>query len=94
MDIVEAPPEHKKRALSEKWLNIVAELKDISPQWGMVGTFSPGTATAIRRGKYAAFLEDMPEGMNPEAWMNEHWEITTRKAQQDSRNDVYIRYLG
>lgn len=98
MEFVETPPEHTRRALSQKWLDIVAELKKAHKthpgEWGNVGTFSPGTATGIRRGKYAAFLEDMPDGEDPEVWMNLHWEVTTRKVDGGNRNDIYIRYLG
>jgi hypothetical protein len=98
MEFVETPPEHKRRALSQKWLGIVAELKKAHKKdptkWGNVGTYSPGTATGIRRGKYAAFLEGMPEGDDPETWMYLHWEVTTRKVEGGSKNDIYIRYLG
>lgn len=94
MEFVDTPPEHKRRILSEKWLAIVTELKTMPFQWGMVGTYSPGTATAIRRGKYAAFLIDMPDDHDPELWMQEHWEVTTRSVEDKRRNDVYIRYLG
>lgn len=94
MEFVDSPPEHKRRVLSQKWVGIVAELKAMPHQWGLVGTYSPGTATGIRRGKYAAFLEDMPDGESPEAWMAAHWDVTTRKVEGGNRNDVYIRYLG
>jgi hypothetical protein len=94
MDFVEAPPEHKRRVLSQKWVDIVTELKNAPGTWGHVGRYSPGTATGIRRGKYAAFLVDMPDGLDPEAWISQYWEVTTRKAEEGTKNDIYIRYLG
>ena len=94
MEFVEAPPEAKRRVLSKKWLDIVEELKANAPEWGMVGTYSPGTATGIRRGEYAAFLADKPDEVDKEVWMSMTWEVTTRKVEEGRKNDIYIRYLG
>lgn len=96
MDFVDAPPEHKRRVLSQKWVDVVAELiaaGGTDEDWGMVGNYSPGTATGIRRGAYGAFLVGKPEGMDAQAWMDLHWEVTTRKTSDGRRNDIYIRYL-
>lgn len=106
MDFVDAPPVQKRRILSQKWVDVVDTLrnapvcKDKDSEnygfraWGNVGSYSPGTATGIRRGKYAAFLDGMPDDEDPELWMTQNWEITTRKVDGGARNDIYIRYLG
>lgn len=87
------PPMQQGRARSEKWVNIVAELKAHKGEWAKVGNFSPGVATHIRRGKYPAFLDECDQ---PDAgsYMASHWEVTTRKTDNGNRNDVYIRWLG
>lgn len=86
------PPMQQGRQRSEKWVNIVKELKERKGEWAKVGNFSPGVATHIRRGKYPAFLDgcDTPVDL----WMSSHWEVTTRKTDNGNRNDVYIRWLG
>ena len=91
-----APPPEKKGQRSERWRTIVARLKEHRGEWAMVGNFSPGVATHIRRGKYPAFL---PEGERlvddaASVYMKVNWEITTRKTDNGKRNDVYIRWLG
>lgn len=94
MEFVSPPPE-KKRQRSEKWRNIVAELRANPGEWALVGNYSPGVATHIRRGKYPAFLDDTEAFMSgPETYMSLHWEVTTRKTDDGKRNDVYIRYIG
>lgn len=94
MQFVDAPPAQRRRALTGRWLEVVESLKAMPNEWGLVGSFSPGTATGIRRGKYRAFTQDMPAGHDPEEWVAQNWEITTRKTDSGSRNDVYIRYIG
>lgn len=94
MDFVEAPPVHKRRALSQHWIDVVQALRDAPLTWALVGRYSPGTATGIRRGKYAAFLAGMPEDMDPEVWMEQNFEVTTRKNDDGTKNDVYIRFIG
>ena len=32
--------------------------------------------------------------MDAEVYMSQHWEVTTRKIDGGTRNDVYIRWLG
>lgn len=95
MEFVTPPPE-KKGQKSERWRTVVAQLKDNPGAWAMVGNFSPGVATHIRRGKYPAFLPD-DERLGDDAaavYMRTHWEVTTRKTDDGKRNDVYIRWLG
>lgn len=89
------PPPEKKGQRSERWINIVAELKQHKGEWALVGNFSPGVATHIRRGKYPAFLEDWTgSGEQADIYMKQHWEITTRKTDSGKRNNVYVRWLG
>lgn len=91
MEFVTPPPERKGQR-SQKWREIVAALKEKKGEWALVGNFSPGVATHIRRGKYPAFLDGCDR--SPDLWMRDHWEITTRKTDNGKRNDVYIRWLG
>lgn len=90
-----SPPPHQPRQRSEKWVNVVAELKANPGEWAKVGNFSPGVATHIRRGKYPAFLEGW-QGDREQAslYMQQNWDITTRKTDNGTRNDVYIRWIG
>lgn len=92
MEFVTPPPE-KKGQRSQKWREIVATLKEKKGEWALVGNFSPGVATHIRRGKYPAFLEDCDHDQHG-VYMAAHWEVTTRKTDNGKRNDVYIRWLG
>lgn len=94
MDFVEAPPERQRRPISQHWVEIVAKLHENPRQWALVGTYSPGIATAIRRGRYPAFTLNKPEGIEDEVWIEQNYEITTRKCEDGSRNDIYIRYIG
>ena len=94
MEFVTPPPE-KKGQKSERWRHIVQQLKAHPGEWAIVGNYSPGVATHIRRGKYPAFLED--NTLTPEQaslYMSRHWEVTTRKTDSGKRNDVYVRWLG
>jgi len=92
MEFVTPPPE-KKGQRSERWINIVRELKEHKGEWALVGNFSPGVATHIRRGKYPAFLDGWTDG-EVDSFMRLHWEITTRKTDGGKRNDVYVRWIG
>lgn len=92
MEFVTPPPERKGQR-SQKWREIVAALKEKKGEWALVGNFSPGVATHIRRGKYPAFLEDCDNDQHG-VYMAAHWEVTTRKTDNGKRNDVYIRWLG
>lgn len=91
MEFVTPPPE-KKGQRSQKWREIVDALKEKRGEWALVGNFSPGVATHIRRGKYPAFLDGCDR--SPDLWMQAHWEVTTRKTDNGKRNDVYIRWIG
>ena len=89
------PPKEVRGERSKRWQEIIATLKENTGEWANVGNFSPGVATHIRRGQYKAFLEGW-EGDEHQvtAYMQRHWEITTRKTNEGSRNDIYIRWLG
>lgn len=86
------PPPQKKGQKSERWRNVVAELKANKGEWALIGNYSPGVATHIRRGKYAAFLEGCD--IEPRVFIAQHWDVTTRKTDEGRRNDIYIRWLG
>ena len=89
------PPLEARGERSKRWKEIVATLKENKGEWAMVGNFSPGVATHIRRGLYKAFLEGWvgSEG-DVAAYMQRNWEVTTRKTETGSRNDIYIRWIG
>ena len=87
------PPEAKGQR-SERWREIAKTLKENRGQWALVGNFSPGVATHIRRGQYKAFLPSDATSETPEVYMKQHWEVTTRKTDDGNRNDIYIRWLG
>lgn len=94
MEFVEPPPEARGER-TKRWGEIVDTLMDNPGKWALVGNFSPGIATAIRRGRYKVFLRDF-EGTDFEeqAYMKRYWEVTTRKTHDGRRNDVYVRWLG
>jgi hypothetical protein len=92
MEFIDPPPEAKGQR-SERWREIVRTLKENKGQWALVGNFSPGVATHIRRGQYRAFL-DANDPSSPDVYMKQHWEVTTRKTDNGTRNDVYVRWLG
>jgi len=91
MEFIDPPPEARGQR-SERWREIVKTLKENRGQWALVGNFSPGVATHIRRGQYKAFLDG--DTMSPDVYMKQHWEVTTRKTDNGSRNDIYVRWLG
>jgi hypothetical protein len=86
------PPKEMRGERSKRWVEIVATLRANVSEWGMVGNFSPGIATHIRRGSYPAFLPD-DLSIDKQVYMSQHWEVTTRK-NGESRQDVYVRWLG
>lgn len=88
-----APPPETKGQRSERWREIVASLRERKGEWALVGNFSPGVATHIRRGKYPAFLDGCTQP-DVGTYMSSHWQITTRKTDEGKRNDIYIRWLG
>ena len=86
------PPEERRRQRSPHWEKAVAQLKEKPYEWGMVGVYSPGVASHLRKGKYPSFI---PEGTeNPERYMKDNWEVTTRRINDGRRNEVYIRWIG
>lgn len=94
MEFVSPPPEAKGER-SKRWQEIVTSLKEHRGEWALVGNFSPGVATHIRRGKYAAFLEEFQgDEQQMSLYMSRNWDITTRKTDGGKRNDIYIRYIG
>lgn len=86
------PPITKVQASRQHWESVAAALKDSPDQWGKVGTFSPGIATAIRRGKYRAFLEGRGD-IDPQAWMRMHWVVRTSKADSRMRDHVFMKWI-
>jgi hypothetical protein len=89
------PPKEARGERSKRWKEIVATLKKNPGEWALVGNFSPGVATHIRRGQYKAFHEGWEGDVHQlTAYMERNWEVTTRKTDTGSRNDIYIRWLG
>lgn len=94
MQFVDPPPEARGER-TKRWEEIVAMLRAHRGEWALVGNFSPGIATAIRRGKYKAFLDGVYNDEHlAHLHMKQHWEVTTRKTDDGKRNDVYVRWLG
>jgi hypothetical protein len=92
MEFIDPPPTTKGQR-GEDWRNRVMLMKSKPTEWALVGDYSPGVATHIRRGQYKAFLPaDCPPDA-AEAYMTVHWDVTTRK-RADGRNDLWIRWLG
>ena len=87
------PPLMKHQKSRKHWTEIVQQLKSNPGKWALVGNYSPGVATHIRRGKYPAFLEGW-QGTPEQVllYMGRHWEVTTRKT-GEGRNDVFIRWI-
>lgn len=93
-----SPPAERRRNRSPHWEEAAKNLKENPGEWGMVGVYSPGMASHIRKGRYPSFL---PEGMSytedpiaTEQYMKQHWEVTTRRINEGRRNEVYIRWVG
>lgn len=89
----ENPPITPRSVRSAEWEERVATMKADKGEFYKVGNFSPGVATHIRHGEYKAFL-DPNDSTDPRTYMKMHWEITTRKTHEGSRNNIYIRWLG
>jgi hypothetical protein len=91
------PPPTTKGERSRKWQEKVAAMKTRRGEWANVGNYSPGVATHIRNGQYKAFLDsdNLPSSdSEASAYMKVHWEVTTRKTDDHSRDDIFIRWLG
>lgn len=100
MDFVD-PPVTKKGAVSEKWLEIARALQAHPNEWGLVGDFTPGVATHLRRGTYPAFMDGFSGEHGPQAtlYMKSRWEITTRKIANTeetggTRQNIYMKWIG
>lgn len=90
MEFVDPGPA-KAAVRSEHWANVVKELRANPGKWALVGEYSPGVATHIRRGKYPAFI---PEGTpDPERFMGKNYEVTFRKT-EGRKGNLYIRFTG
>ena len=62
MEFTEPPPS-KKGAMSDRWIDIVAELKTKQGQWANVGNYSPGQPKVMaHRWAYEAFIGPIPDG--------------------------------
>lgn len=91
MKIVDPPDSRVGRGPSEKWLNIAATLKNDYPgKFGLVGKYSNGVSSQIRKGMYSAFL---PPGFTTDPgsradYMAYNWVVTSRKG------DIYIKWVG
>lgn len=88
------PPVNTRAERSAQWRAKVFALQANPGQWAKVGNYSPGIATAIRRGHNKAFLEGKPDSEPSDLWMTRCWEVTTKKTDDGKRNDVYVRWIG
>lgn len=90
----ELPPVVRKRPPTPKWSEIVDQLKKNPSQYGLVGNFSLGVGSHIRRGKYASLVPaDVRDPDDRVEYMEKHWDIVTRRNGID-RADVYIKWIG
>lgn len=88
------PPKSGREARTDRWRDIVADLRAEPNTWAYIGEFSPGVASQIRSGDYPAFI-DATDVRSPASQMEMDWEVTTRKAATSGRrSDLYIRYVG
>ena len=87
------PPMSSRGRQSQYWIDCVAEMRADRGTWYNIGNYSPGVPTQIRRGDYKAFL-DPNDLMPPDVQMANNWEVTTRKAGEDRRLHLFIRYIG
>ncbi len=91
------PPPTAKSERSEDWRQRVNLLQQNPNEYYKVGNYSPGVATHIRRGSYKAFLPAEAAGWSDdtkETYMRQHWHVTTRKTDDGTRNDVFVKWLG
>jgi len=92
MQFTSLPPSNK-HAGSQKWREAVKAAQGRPKEWLMVGNYSPGVASQIRAGMYAAFFPAGLHEVEKRAYMRAYWEVTTR-VNGARRCDVYIRWLG
>ena len=95
MEFVSPPPSSKDKR-SQRWRDVVDELKQHRGEWAFIGEYSPGVAAQIRNGDYLAFIDPV-DPSSPAIQMVTHWEVTTRKVDgmtEGKRSNLYIRWLG
>jgi hypothetical protein len=92
MDFVEPPPP-KRKTNSEHWVNVVKTLKAEPGEWGLAGNWSVGVSTHNKTGRYPAFYPTELPKEDREAYIADHWEITTR-TNGTNRVDLYVRWIG
>lgn len=86
------PPKPAGRPPTTRWIEVAEQLRNNPDTFGLVGAFSNGVSTQIRKGRYTAFI---PAGVeDKEAYMEKHWEVTTRRSSTPARNDLYVRWIG
>jgi hypothetical protein len=89
------PPDGRYGAKDEKWIEVVRIVNEKPGTWALAGEFSPGIAGQIRNGDYPAFIPEGYDG-DTKAYMEAHYEITTRKAPNADgrrRSALYVRRL-
>ena len=92
MIIADPPIRPKKPRISDKWKVIVDKLKNEHPgDWALIGIYSRGVATHIRKGRYPAFY---PQGVdNVVEYMDSHWSIHADHL-PTGNCDLYLRWDG
>ena len=77
------------------WDAVVAELKAVPTEWGLVGNYSSGVAAHIKAGRYKQFHPHGTDVEKAKTYMRRHWEVTVRKCKDESGlYETYIRWLG
>lgn len=96
MSIVEfgEPPVSRRDQKRQRWQAAANELRNRPMQWGKVGIYSPGIATALRKGYYKQFLDGKPEEILPDQWMRQMWEIHAVKVADHKKDEIWMRWLG
>jgi hypothetical protein len=89
------PPATSQRRTQTDWAAVAKEAKRKKGKWFNVGVFSVGIPNHLRRGIYKQFL-DPTDPTPPKRQMSQHWDITSRKADEDGKRrvEVFIRYVG
>jgi hypothetical protein len=93
--IFSEPPEvTRKRPPTLKWTAIAESLKENPGKYGLVGNFSLGVGSHIRKGKYASLVPlEIRDADERADYMERHWNVTTRRSGID-RADIYIVWIG
>jgi hypothetical protein len=90
----EPPAVTRKRPPTSKWVEIVDSLKDNPDKYGLVGNFSLGVGSHIRKGKYASLVPiDIRDPEGRAEYMEQHWNVVSRRNGED-RADIYIKWIG